>query len=254
MLRRLLIIPVVTILLASPAPAGFFSKKPKPNPAERVPELINTLKGSSDESKRQEAADELKQYDPNAFPQIMPALIEALTKDGSTAVRSEVASSIARMRPINQQAGYALEQAQNNDPSLRVRMSARQGLIQYNLVGYRGGKPPEQQPQDKAATPGTAPNAPAQPPQPAYGRANPHRGQFPETAEPPLADQPGPRTPAIPVSRPRQPATPPAVPPMQPLPGGPSAQPVELPGVPMVPPAAPAKPATNDGPALPSPF
>jgi hypothetical protein len=189
MLRRLLMIPVVLVLLAAPAPAGFFSKKPKPNPADRVPELINTLKSSPDEAKRQGAADELKQYDPNAYPQIMPVLIEALSKDASTAVRSEAASTIARMRPINQQAGYALEQAQNNDPSLRVRMSARQGLIQYNLVGYRGGKPPEQ-PADKAnaaQTPATQLNATAHTPATAVGRAVPPRGQFAETAEPPLA-------------------------------------------------------------------
>ncbi len=255
MLRRLLMVPIVAVLLAAPAPAGFFNRKPKPNPAERVPELINALRTGTDESKRQEAADELKQYDPNAYPQILPALIEALSKDGSTAVRSEAAASIARMRPINQQAGYALEQAQNNDPSLRVRMSARQGLLQYNLVGYRGGKPPEAAGANNTngtQSPAAAPNATAsaRPPQPFFGRMPP-RGQFAETAEPPLAEPPSGLTNAVPVSRPRTPhAAPPA---MQPLPGGPTT-PVQLPGVPPVPPAAPAKPTASDGPSLPSPF
>ncbi|MFO0809448.1 MAG: HEAT repeat domain-containing protein [Gemmataceae bacterium] len=259
MVRRLLVIPIVLVALATPVSAGFFSKKAKPNPTERVPELLTLLKTSPDESKRREAADELKEYDPKSFPEILPALIDALGKDASTSVRSEAASSIARIRPISQQAGYALEQSQSNDPSMRVRMSARQALLQYNLVGYRGGKPPEQ-PGDKAATtPNAAASAPPaarpQPPLAIAGKGMPPRGQFPETAEPPLADPPSqPNVVATPVSRPRTLTPLPAQPGMQPLPGGPVPNSANVPAVPPVPSTAPSKTGDADGPSLPSPF
>jgi hypothetical protein len=128
--------------LCHSAQAGiFFSKKPKADPAETVPALIMQLKTDKDDGKRQSAAEELRNFDPNSFPEIMTVLIDALTKDTATGVRSEAATSIAKLRPINQQAGFALEQAASNDPSMRVRMVARQSLWQYHLVGYRSGKP-----------------------------------------------------------------------------------------------------------------
>src|SRR5436190_13190718 len=141
---RPLFVSLVLLSLASPAPAGIFSRsKPKANPAERVPELLIQLKTDKDEAKRAAAAEELRQFDPKAYPEIMATLIDALAKDASPAVRSEVATSIGKLRPISQQAGYALEQATANDGSMRVRMSARQALWQYHLIGYRSGKPTE---------------------------------------------------------------------------------------------------------------
>src|SRR4051812_42376229 len=87
---------------------GLFSKKTKAEPAEQVPTLIMQLKTDKDEAKRAAAAEELRQFDAKAFPEIMTVLTDALIKDASPAVRSESASSIAKLRPINQQAGFAL--------------------------------------------------------------------------------------------------------------------------------------------------
>src|SRR5206468_11979826 len=101
------------------------------------------LKTAKDEAQGAAVAGEVRQYVAKAFPGVMAALVDALAKDASPSVRSEVATSIGKLRPISQPAGYALEQATANDGSMRVRMSARQALWQYHLVGYRSGKPTE---------------------------------------------------------------------------------------------------------------
>lgn len=199
--RRILVV-VVALGLSGHAGAtglglGLFSRKPKANPAEQVPTLIMQLKTDKDEGKRAAAAEELRQFDAKAFPEIMTVLADALIKDASPAVRSEAASSIARLRPINQQAGFALEQASHNDPALRVRMAAKQALWQYHLVGYRSNRPT-----DQAAVNNT----------PAAPRYGPHiSAKFPrgESPEPPLADAPQ----LPPVSLPKKPATQPVAPP-----------------------------------------
>ncbi|MFL5327420.1 MAG: HEAT repeat domain-containing protein [Gemmataceae bacterium] len=176
-----LLVVIVAVGLNPSAHAGIFSRKPKADPAETVPALIMQLKTDKDDGKRQTAAEELRNYDPKAFPEIMTVLIDALTKDTATGVRLEAASSIAKLSPINQQAGFALEQAASNDPSIRVRMSARQSLWQYHLKGYRSGKQPEQA--GPSLTPGKG----------GHTTAKPHG----ESAEPPLAEPlPSPGTPS----------------------------------------------------------
>ena len=138
---RWTLVLMAAVGLCHPAEAGIFSsRKPKAEPAETVPALVIQLKTDKDDAKRQTAAEELRNYDPNTYPEIMTVLIDALTKDAATGVRSEAATTIAKLRPINQQAGFALETAAANDPSMRVRMSARQALWQYHLVGYHSAK------------------------------------------------------------------------------------------------------------------
>jgi hypothetical protein len=180
---------VALLVVAAPAPAGLFGKKkPKPSPSERVPELIAAVKDDGDENHRQDAAEELRHYDPTAFPAIVPALIEALLMDKKPAVRAEAAQSLGKLRPISREAGQALEQALHNDPSMRVRLQSRSALMQYHWAGYRSGK--DNPPLEAAAKdpPGTPPavNTSAKPaariaPQPA---PQPPR---PTTKEPPLA-------------------------------------------------------------------
>jgi len=123
-----------------PAPASIFSKRTKPNPNERVPQLIVTVKTDTDEGKRAAAAGELRQFDPNAFPEIVPVLIDVLKNDPKPSVRSEAAQSLSRLRPISQDAGAALEQAASKDAALRVRWQARSALMHYHLGGYHKGK------------------------------------------------------------------------------------------------------------------
>lgn len=173
---------VAVISAAGPAPAGFgiFSRKAKIDPAEHVPALIMQLKTDKDDAKRSAAAEELRNFDPKAFPEMMTVLADALLKDSSATVRSEAASTIVKLRPITQQAGYALEQAAANDPSMRVRMAARQSLWQYNLLGYRSTKPVA----DVVAA--AAPVAPLS--AKTYVSAKPRGGK--ESPEPPLADSP----------------------------------------------------------------
>ncbi len=193
---------IVVLGVVGPAPAGLgiFSRKPKVNPAEQVPALIMQLKTDKDEDKRSAAAEELRNYDPKAYPEMMTVLADALLKDSGAGVRTEAASTIAKLRPINQQAGYALEQAAANDPSIRVRMAARQSLWQYNLLGYRSAKPPTETP-----APQSAPVAGVQS-KPYVAAKNPRAGK--ESPEPPLADASSAQP--IPVAPPKL-LTPPAV-------------------------------------------
>jgi HEAT repeats len=271
---RVLLVPVVLASLVAPAQAGIFSRgKPKANPAERVPELLIQLKTDPDESKRAAAAEELRQYDPNAYPEIMTTLMDALAKDMGTSVRSEAATSLGKLRPISQQAGFALEQATANDGSMRVRMAARQALWQYHLVGYRSGKPVEMpaRPAEPAVSAPPGPSTPAA----AMARTSKRvaTGPFRETPEPPLAEplpaQPAPTvasTPAppqrvpspaalVPVNTPKTTA-PPAVPASGRKPAKGAGQPVP-PNPAEQPPAAQPKPvaspptAKGDGPELP---
>lgn len=176
---------VVALWVSGPASAGLgiFSKKPKGDPATQVPALIMQLKTDKDDGKRTSAAEDLRNFDPKAFPEMMTVLADAVTKDTSASVRTEAASTIAKLRPINQQAGYALEQAAANDPSMRVRMAARQSLWQYNLLGYRSAKPA---PEPSAVVAPPAPG-PVQS-KPRVSAKNP--GGIKESPEPPLADAP----------------------------------------------------------------
>jgi hypothetical protein len=127
---------LVSIALIGPAPAGsLFGKPGKPKAAERVPQLLSALK-SDDERKRESAARELREVDAAAFPDVVRALIEVLQKDAKVGVRMEAADSLAKIRPVSQPAGMALEQAMSKDASLRVRLHARRLLLQYRLSGY----------------------------------------------------------------------------------------------------------------------
>jgi hypothetical protein len=217
--RTLLALPLLVVLPLS-APAGFFWKKAaKPDPATRVPELIATVKTDGDESKRAAAAEELRQYDPAVYHDIVPILIDVLLHDAKPSVRAEAASSLGKLRPISQEVGWALEQAVAKDTSMRVRLSARSALLMYRISGYRSAKVEEQpagqskEPPlaDKAPTPPAITTTPAlRPPQkPAAGnRLVPMPYQSPE---PPLAPAPVPVSPPPAANPPLVPAAPPVL-------------------------------------------
>jgi hypothetical protein len=169
-LLRALPVLLVVALAGSPASAGvFWNRKTKPTPTEYVPELIRILKSDGDEHKRCSAAEELRQYDPQQFPDLIPALIEAVFSDKKPAVRAEAVQSLGKLRPVNPAAGGAIEQALAKDSSMRVRLQARSSLMQYRWAGYSAkGK-------DEAQTPTQTKEPPlaAEPPAPAA--ANPPR-------------------------------------------------------------------------------
>lgn len=256
LLRRLLLASAMMALIGEPASAGIFSRKPKPT-AEKVPELLVQLKSGTDESQRTGAAEELRQFDPKSHPEIVGGLIDALGKDASAGVRAEAAASLGKLRPISQQIGYALEQAQSNDGAMRVRLAARQALLQYHLVGYRSSGKADGAADKNGTQPVSGTNGGAAPLGQVKSPQNPTRivmtpyGPFRETAEPPLADPPAlPKAPpvATPVSRPKGQApaqlVPLPEPKLQPIPGA-SWTPA--------PTAKPPQSPENSGPALPPP-
>jgi hypothetical protein len=181
------------------------------SPAQRVNQLVSLARTGGDENQRQTAATELRQYDPQAYPQIVPTLIDVLRTDSSANVRGRAAESLGKLRPISNQVGNALQQAANSDASNQVRWQARTALTQYQMSGYR-------------------PIIPGQP----------------TTSEPPLAEplparpQPVPTPKLIPA--PAAVKAPIATPPVQ---AQPVSRPVPTPPVPVNPPAP-----MDDGPIL----
>ncbi len=162
-----LLVLVVAGALVRPSSAGIFGKKTKPNPAERVPELLVTVKNDKDESKRASAAEELRQYDPSAYPDIVPVLIDVLMNDAKPSVRAEAADSLGKLRPISQEAGWALEQAHAKDGSMRVRLQTRYALMSYHWAGYQNrGKDVKDGKDGKGAPAKDAPKGPVISPPP----------------------------------------------------------------------------------------
>jgi hypothetical protein len=222
---RLLLVVLAT-LAAFPLTANagiLFKKATKPNPAERVPELISVVKTEKDEHKRVSAAEELRQYDGNTYPEIILVLADVLLTDGSSSVRAEAADSLARLRPVSQSAGLALEQALAKDSSMKVRMQARYALLQYHWAGYHSTlkeSPLIQTKEPPVAKEGKpAVQMPLKPQQTGV--------KFGDTPPPPLA--PAPEEPSIPNKLPKGSAQPPPVPTdapaLKPLPSTPTTQP-----------------------------
>jgi hypothetical protein len=138
--HRLILASFLALATVVPAQAGLFRKTAKPEPSVYVPALVEVLKAGTDERARVAAANELRDYDAKTFPEILPALIEALASDASASVRGEAAESIGKVRPVTAQAGYALEQARSKDKSLIVRARAERALLYYRLLGVVGTK------------------------------------------------------------------------------------------------------------------
>lgn len=137
--QRLLLVALITSTLSAQSNAGIFKRSAKPDPATHVPALLDMLKSATDERDRVAAANALREYDAKVYPEILPALMDALAGDSSSSVRTEAAESIGRIRPITAQAGYALEQAKENDKDRSVRNAARLALLQYKILGWIPG-------------------------------------------------------------------------------------------------------------------
>src|SRR4051794_36182747 len=117
----------IPILWQTPAEAqfGLFSKKAKTPPAQRVPELIVQAKTDPDERKRAAAVEEMRDFDTKTFMEIVPVLVDVARSDAKASVRLEAVNSLARIRPVSQQAGQMLEQAAAHDESWKVRWQAK---------------------------------------------------------------------------------------------------------------------------------
>jgi hypothetical protein len=169
-MRRLLVIFILvfTPVWAGPAHGQFFGRRNRPDPIQRVPELIVAVKTDANERKRANAAEELRDYDSKQFPEIVGVLIDVAQNDAGASVRSEAIASLAKIRPVSQEAGQVLENAAAKDPSARVRWQAKTSLWGYRMAGYNGAKTSGPTIVDKNS-----------------GK----NGKFPMTQEPPLADQ-----------------------------------------------------------------
>jgi HEAT repeat protein len=201
MKRRVALVLLLAPALAAPASAGiFFNKKAdKPDPAQRVPDLIKALQTDGDEDKRMAAAAELRDYDVGQFPDIVPALIDALLNDKKAGVRAEAAQSLGKIRPVSDQVGMALEQSLSKDASPRVRLQDRSALLQYRWNGWkepakkdegptaRPKEPPPVQTKEPPLAPPPAPNIPPPP-----GKLNPQAEPMPNLAPVPSAPAPPP--------------------------------------------------------------
>jgi HEAT repeats len=211
---------------ALPAQAQIFFKKARPAPAQRVPELILTLKTETDERKRATAAEELREYDAKTFTEIVPVLIDVLHNDKKTNVRMEALNSLYRVRPVSQPAGQAIEYAASSDESLRVRLQAKTALLKYHLAGYSSSNKNE---------PSVFQPTTQEPP-----LADPASPAIPAVAFPPASGSKVP-TPAFGPPTTLQPAGP-ALDVPRPLPKGISLQPGQVPASPTIQIEGPAPP------------
>jgi HEAT repeats len=132
---------VLALLCAIPAQAQFLFRKTRPNPSQRVPELILILKTETDERKRAQAAEELRDYDPATFMEMIPVLLDVLQHDQKMSVRLEALNSLAKYRPVQPTTLSAIEKAASDDESWRVRWQAKTTLpkLQLSLLTTRKG-------------------------------------------------------------------------------------------------------------------
>jgi len=146
---RLVLVVAVLPSLAVPSSAGiFFNRKSRQqNQGDKVQALIQTARSDRSERRREAAVEELREYDPNMYPEIIPLLIEKVQNDPSSDVRQEAAASLGKLRVATPQANMALQQAQSNDSSRSVRKEAKKWLaniknqIMPNEQGNGQGNP-----------------------------------------------------------------------------------------------------------------
>ncbi len=221
-MQRFLFLALLGFLLlpAGTAHAQLFSKKPRPAPQQRVPELILIVKTDGDERKRTSAAEELREFDAKTFTEIVPVLVDVLQNDKSSAVRYEALDSLSRLRPVTPLAGQALEKAQQ-DENWRVRWHAKTSLMRYQWAGYTPAKtdPMAAKTVVQGKEPPLADNNPP-PTIQVEGQPTIPSVTLPPIAAPPAFPRPLPQTtPAVPVSQPM--TTPPPAPTPRPDPTAP---------------------------------
>lgn len=204
MTRRVTLVLLLAPALAASASAGiFFNKKAdKPSPADRVPALIQTIQTDGDEDKRMAAAEELREYDATQFPDIVPALVDALLNDKKAGVRAEAAQSLGKIRPVSDPVGMALEQSLAKDSSMRVRLQVRSVLLQYRWSGWKD-QPPKKD-DVPTARPKDPPPAQSKEP-PLAALAAPPAAPTPPPAAPPVHATPQPTPQLTPVPAPAAP-------------------------------------------------
>lgn len=107
------------------------NKTHTPTPADRVEQLLHSLQEDRKEDLRAKAAEELLEFSSQEFPEIVPALTNALVRDNSPSVRKVIIKTLADVKPPTHEIKDALEQAVKQDKSWTVRQTARWASWRY---------------------------------------------------------------------------------------------------------------------------
>jgi len=247
----------VSLLIASawttPSQGQFVGRKARGTPAQRVPELLVIVKTDQDERKRAAAAEELREFDGNTFPEIASMLADVAKTDARVSVRQEAIESLSRLRPASQLAAQTLQWAAHHDESWKVRLQARTALLRYSVpsAGKTSGggsgaisthEPPLLDPPRGAVVP----NLPPPPVINDAGRGSKEANPAAKAGQPGLFGRilPGKKSaPATPVTAPKNPGAP-----LDPTPPGAGAS-VNRPGLETPPPIVIEVPPPEPGPA-----
>ena len=145
--RAVLLVGVVGLVGVAERPAlgidfglGLFKRRQAKADApvvSKAKQLAEVLRTDPDESKRKDAANEMKSLDPRNNPEVIPGLVASVQKDPSPAVRIEAVRVLGDLKPVSEPAGLALEAAVKADPDPKVREAIAAALWQYHLNGYR---------------------------------------------------------------------------------------------------------------------
>ncbi|HEX4609121.1 MAG TPA: HEAT repeat domain-containing protein [Urbifossiella sp.] len=130
----------LALVLAPRADANPLFGKGKGKTDSQVRQLVATLRTDPDEKKRRSAVADLKEADPRAQADVIPALITTLQRDPVAQVRADAAEVLGGFRIVFSHAGSALETAAEADPAAAVRDMAKQALWEYHLLGYRSSR------------------------------------------------------------------------------------------------------------------
>ena len=166
--------------------------------------------------KRDDAAHDLRKFDPNCHPEVVAALSTALLTDGKGEVREEAAESLGKLGTCTPDAHAALRRAASLDPDRGARREARRALQRIGNRRCEGAC------SVCGTGEGTIPVGPAVPvgePSPAIEGQAPARIVVPPDLGPlgpsPLAPREADETPRLelkPVPPPERPAVAPAIP------------------------------------------
>lgn len=105
-------------------------------PEQRVVQLLVVVKTDTDERKRLNAIDDLRDFDAKTHPEIVPILADVAQTDSRASIRDAAVTSLVRIRPISNTAGLAIESVASKDDNWRNRMNAQAALVRYRLAGY----------------------------------------------------------------------------------------------------------------------
>jgi len=143
-MQRVLPVLLAAAMASSAGHAGpiFGRKQPMQNPT-KVAELLNTLRNGQSGERRAAAASDLAGADGQMFPEVAPALIQALLQDKDSSVRRAAAVALGQLEPRSAEAANALDACLKNEGNLLVRLAARTARLGYRVPDNKPAADPE---------------------------------------------------------------------------------------------------------------